>query len=176
MKTRLFLAHLFLLLLSLPARSDAEENVDPAAAAPAAAKEKQYGSVEERRLMESIDDAAVSSAAGERENLESRKKELKRLEEEVDKKLDQLNQLRTATEKLLAEKDAQEQKRVTELAKVYEKMTAEKAAAIIGSLEQDLAIAILGKMKTKSAAKILNNMEREKAAKLTAAFSTLDKQ
>ena len=77
-------------------------------------------------------------------------------------------------EKLLEQKNAEEEKRVTELAKVYEKMTAEKAATVLGTLDQELAIALLAKMKTKSAAKILNNMERDKAAKLTTGFSTLE--
>ena len=160
-----------LLFLTLPRATLLAES-----AAPATDKEKQYGSVEERRLMESIDQTTAASAAGERENLESRKKELKRMEDEVDKKLDQLNKLRLETEKLLAEKDAAEQKRIQDLAKMYEKMSADKAAAIFGSIDRDLAIGILGKMKTKSAARILNNMDRDKAAKLTSAFSELDKK
>ena len=145
---------------------------------PAAQEKKaaQYQSVEERRLMESINETAATGAASERENLENRKKELKRLEEEVDKKLDQLNQLRLNIEKLLAAKDAEEQKRISELAKMYEKMSAEKAAAVFTTLDKDLAIAILGQMKTKSAARILNNMERDKAAKLTTAFSAVENQ
>lgn len=139
-------------------------------------QDPQYQSVEERRLMESINETTVTGAASERENLENRKKELKRLEEEVDKKLDQLNQLRLNIEKLLAAKDAEEQKRISELAKMYEKMSAEKAAAVFTTLDKDLAIAILGQMKTKSAARILNNMERDKAAKLTTAFSAVENQ
>ena len=55
-----------------------------------------------------------------------------------------------------------------------DKQSAEKAAAVLASLDQELAIAILGRMKTKSAARILNSMERDRAAKLSTAFSTLD--
>lgn len=138
-----------------------------------AATEQSYGSVEERRLKESLQEGGIPFAR-EREELDNKKKELKRLESEVDKKIEQLNQLRVRIEKLLEQKDAEEQKRIAELAKVYEKMTAEKAATVMGTIEQQLAIAILAKMKTKSAAKILNNMERDKAAKLTTAFSTLE--
>jgi len=135
--------------------------------------EQQYGSVEERRIMETLRAGDVPFAR-EREELENKKKELKRLEGEVDKKIEQLNQLRVQIEKLLEQKSAEEQRRVGELAKVYEKMTADKAAVVLGTVDQELAISILAKMKTKSAAKILNNMDREKAAKLTTAFSTLD--
>ncbi|NLX18686.1 MAG: hypothetical protein GXY53_05305 [Desulfobulbus sp.] len=136
--------------------------------------QQQYESVEERRIMESIRDTD-SFVTREKENVEDRKKELKRMEAEVDKKIDQLTRLRNEITKLLEQKSEEEEKRVTELARVYEKMTAEKAAAVMGSIDQDLAIAILTKMKTKSAAKILGNMEREKAARLTTGFSTLDK-
>jgi len=124
--------------------------------------------------MESLQGENTSLFAKEREDLENKKKELKRLEIEVDKKIDQLNQLRLGIEKLLATRDAEELKRIQELAKMYEKMTAEKAAMVLGTVDQKLAISILAKMKTKSAAKILNNMDREKAAKLTTDFSTLD--
>lgn len=137
-------------------------------------QEQQYGSVEERRIMESLQGANESPFAKEREDLENKKKELKRLESEVDKKIDQLNQLRQQIEKQMAKKDEGELKRIQELAKMYEKMSADKAATILGTVDQELAISILAKMKTKSAAKILNNMDREKAAKLTTAFSTLD--
>lgn len=136
-------------------------------------RQQQYESVEERRIMGNIRDS-VSFTSQEKENIEDRKKELKRMEVEVDKKIDQLTRLRDQIAKLLEQKSEEENKRVTELARVYEKMTAEKAAAVMGSIDQELAIAILAKMKTKSAAKILGSMEREKAARLTTGFSTLD--
>lgn len=141
---------------------------------PSPAREQQYDSVEERRIMEAIKASGNSQSIKEQEDLERRKKELKRLEGEVDKKIEQLNQLRVTVEKLLKQKDAEEQKRIIELAKMYEKMPADKGATVIGNLNIDLAISILSQMKTKSAAKILSNMEREKAAKITTAFSTLD--
>ena len=137
-------------------------------------QEKQYGSVEERRIMESLQGESGSPLTKEREDLENKKKELKRLESEVDKKLEQLNQLRMRIEKQMAEKDTKELKRIQDLAKVYEKMSPEKAATVLVTVDQDLAISILAKMKIKSAAKIHNNIEREKAAKLTTAFSASD--
>ena len=148
---------------------------NPLSTSPAgASQEQQYGSVEERRLMESLQGENTAPFAKEREDLENKKKELKRLEAEVDKKIDQLNQLRLGIEKLLATRDTEELKRIRELAKMYEKMTAEKAAMLLGTIDQKLATSILAQMKTKAAAKILNNMDREKAAKLTTDFSSLD--
>ena len=131
-------------------------------------------SVEERRIMEAIKASGNSQTINEQEELERRKKELKRLEDEVDKKIERLNTLRIKVENLLKQKDAAEKKRVIELAKMYEKMPADKGATVIGNLDLDLAISILSQMKTKSAAKILANLDREKATKITTAFSTLD--
>jgi Uncharacterized conserved protein len=135
--------------------------------------EQQYGSVEERRIVERLQAGGMPFAL-EREELDVKKNELKRLEGEVDKKIEQLNQIRVRVEKLLEQKQIEEQQRIGELAKMYEKMNAEKAATVLGAVDQELAVSILGQMKSKSAAKILNNMEREKAAKLTSAFSILD--
>lgn len=174
--TRPLLALLFVCLLPLSQTHAADKAGAPPAPTPAPApaqQEQPYDSVEERRIMESMKAAGNPQLVNDREELERRQKELKRLEGEVDKKIEQLNQLRVQVEKLLQQKKAEEQDRVTELAKMYEKMSADKAAAVIGNLETPLAISILGKMKTKSAAKILNTMERDKAAKLTTAFSTL---
>lgn len=137
------------------------------------ADEQQYGSVEERRLLLALQQER-QNLIQEREALENQKNDLKRLEAEVDKKLDQLQTTRLQIEQLLKEKDAEELKRLRDLSKMYEKMSPEKAARIFSTLEQNLAIAILGDMKTKAAAKILNNMDRDKAAKLTTAFSSLD--
>ena len=124
--------------------------------------------------MEAIKASGNNQSVSEQEDLERRKKELKRLESEVDKKIEQLNQLRISVEKLLKQKDAAEQQRIIELAKMYEKMPSDRGATVIGNLDIDLAISILSKMKTKSAAKILASMDREKAAKITTAFSTLE--
>lgn len=166
------LSTLILLIVILLTQTLAEEKQP--SPPPAPAQEQRYDSVEERRIMEAIKASGNSQTVDEQEDLERRKKELKRLESEVDKKIEQLNQLRIAVEKLLKQKDAEELKRITELAKMYEKMPADKGATVIGNLEMDLAISILSKMKTKPAAKILSNMDREKAAKITTAFSTLD--
>jgi len=132
----------------------------------------QYGSVEERRLLLALQQER-QNLVKERNVLMNQKKDLKRLEAEVDKKLDKLQATRLQIEQLLTEKNAAELKRIRDLSKMYEKMSPEKAARIFSTLDQDLAILILENMKTKAAAKVLNNMDREKAARLTTAFSTL---
>ncbi|MBM9615154.1 hypothetical protein JWJ90_12780 [Desulfobulbus rhabdoformis] len=174
-KTKAFLLAfhlLFCLFITQPTTPHAADT--PEKAPTKNGSESSYDSVEERRIMEAIKASGTNQLESEQEELERRKKELKRLESEVDKKIVQLNELRIKLEKLLKQKEAAEQKRIIELAKMYEKMPAEKGAVVIGNLQVDLAISILSKMKTKSAAKVLASMDRQKAAKLTTAFSTLD--
>ncbi len=131
-----------------------------------------FSSVEQRRVLQALQDER-RNIQKERKELANRKKELKRLEAEVDKKLAQLETIRQEIKKLLAQKDAREQKRIRDLSKMYAKMSPDKAAAIISTLDQKLAVSLLADMKTKAAAKILNNMDRDKAAQLTTAFSSL---
>jgi flagellar motility protein MotE (MotC chaperone) len=166
--TRTFFA-LLLFLLLCPLSNAADKDI---AAQKIAPEKQQVASVEERRLLLALQQER-QDLIKEQESTKKRKKELKRLEAEVDKKLDQLEATRLQLKELLAEKDARELKRIRDLSKMYEKMSPEKAARIFSTLEQKLAIAILADMKTKAAAKLLNNMDRDKAAKLTTAFSSL---
>ncbi len=148
--------------------TDSDDPPDPVSRQP------NYSSVEERRILVALQEER-QSLSREREEIAEKKKELKRLAAEVDKKLDQLKTTRQQIERLLAEKDARERKRIEDLSKMYQKMAPDKAARIFQTIDRELAIAILEKMKAKSAARILGNMDQEHAAGLTTAFSTLDR-
>ncbi len=160
---------LFIVLFSFSSLAEEKTFTDPTSADP------QYSSVEERRLLVALE-TERSNLARERKILEEKKKELKRLEIEVDKKLDLLVKTRQLIQQMITEKDEEELRKIKELSKMYDKMSADKAARVLSSLEQNLAIAILENMKTKTAAKVLNSMERDKAARLTTAFSNLENQ
>lgn len=142
------------------------------AQSPAGMNEEAIKSVEERRILVSLQE--------ERDKLQKREKllaskemELKSLRREVDKKLNELRFLKEEVQKLLAIKDDEEAKKIRALGKVYEKMDPAKAASIIPFLKKELAIGILASMKKKSAAKVLNSMDKEKALILSRAFLTL---
>lgn len=138
-----------------------------------------FSSVEERRIANSLVEERASLRK-EREELDLRKKELKTLEEGVDKKLvdidrklEELVNLQKKIDELLVAKSAVEQKRIKELAAIYEKMTPVKAAQAITGLEQRLAADLLGTMKAKAAAKVLDQLAKQKATDLSTAFSTI---
>ena len=174
---RLILAFVFL-LPCLPVivhgadnKADAKKSL-VAKAAQNTSSEPPFSSVEQRRVLQALQNER-QNILKERQKLANKKKELKRLEAEVDKKLDQLETTRLRIKKLLAQKDAREQQRIRDLSKMYAKMSPDKSAGIISTLDRKLAVSLLADMKTKAAAKILNNMDRDKAAQLTTAFSSL---
>jgi flagellar motility protein MotE (MotC chaperone) len=138
-----------------------------------------FSSVEERRITNSLVEERTSLRK-EREELDLRKKELKTLEEGVDKKLvdidrklEELVNLQKKIDELLAAKNAVEQKRIKDLAAIYEKMAPAKAAQAITGLEQRLAADLLAAMKTKAAAKVLDQLAKQKVSDLSTTFSTI---
>jgi flagellar motility protein MotE (MotC chaperone) len=141
--------------------------------------EQTVSSVEQRRL-----EATIASERQilleEKKALELRENELKTLEEAVDKKLAEidrkiaeLQQQQKKLEEVLARKDVEEQAKVKELSKIYERMAPDKAALALSGLDQRLAADILANMKVKAAAKVLDSLNKQKAVELSETFSTI---
>lgn len=141
--------------------------------------EPAFSSVEERRL--------YTILLNERDSLEEEKKvlafkekELKTLQEEADKKiklldekLAELQKVQAKIEELLAQKDVKEAKKTKNLSLIYAKMTPERAALTLATLDEQLAADLLANMKIKSAAKILDRMDKVKASQLSTKFTTI---
>ncbi len=141
--------------------------------------EDSFSSVEERRIDSTIFQERANIRK-EREEIDLHKKELKTLEEGVDKKLadldrkvEELKDLQKKIGVLLAEKSAEEKKRIQSLAGIYEKMAPAKAALAMSGLEPQLAADLLASMKVKAAAKVLDQIAKQKATDLSTTFSTL---
>ncbi len=141
--------------------------------------ENNFSSVEERRIEKTILEERAKIRK-EREEMDLRKKELKSLEEgvdkkltEIDNKLESLKSLQNRIEGLLEKKSAIELKQIESLAKIYEKMIPAKAALALTGLEQQLASDLLGKMKVKKAAKILDQLSKQKTTEISTTYTTL---
>lgn len=132
----------------------------------------QAGSVEERRILNELQEQRRVLTEKE-QILERREMELKTLQAEVDKKIDELSRRREELAAMLAQKDAAEIQKAQELSKMYEKMDPNIAAGIIAGLDKDLAVAILEGMRAKSAGRILAGMDQDVAAALTVSYSSL---
>ena len=138
---------------------------------------KEFQSVEERRLYDELM-KENSRLQEERKDFSMKQKELKTLEEgvdkklvEIDKKLAELKSLQEKIEALLVEKSAQEQQKIQDLAKIYDKMEPAKAALALSGLDEQLAADLLAKMKVKSAAKLLDQLAKQKTTELSTTFS-----
>ena len=70
-------------------------------------------------------------------------------------------------EQQMKEREAQEKKRVSKLARLYNEMKPRDAAEAMDSLDDDLCIAILQRMEEGNAAKVLSEFEPSKTARLT---------
>lgn len=134
--------------------------------------EDQISSVEERRILVSIEDEYAK--LGERESkIDTREMQLKTLEMEVDKKLAVMQQLRDELVKLLDRKEETEGERIAELSKIYEKMNPQKAAVLIKALDYQLAVELLLGIKKKTAGKILDSLDADTATELSKAFTEI---
>jgi len=142
------------------------------AAAPGLVNEKDISSVEERRILVSIEDEYAKLDKLE-DKLNTREMQLKTLEMEVDKKIAAMQQLRNELVKLLDRKDETEGERIGELSKIYEKMNPQKAAALIRTLDPQLAVDLMLGIKKKTAGKILDSLDYKTATELSKAFTEI---
>ncbi|MEA3469244.1 MAG: hypothetical protein U9R57_13605 [Thermodesulfobacteriota bacterium] len=187
-----FHSSLFLLLMGFPvSQSLAENSIAPPPSSVTEVEDNKdqqeeienkkinFGSVEERRLYTVLQNER-DSLEEEKKVLALKEKELKTLKEEADKKIElldkkltELQKVQAEIEKLLVEKDAEELKKVKDLSLIYAKMTPDRAALAMASLDGQLAADLLAYMKVKSAAKILDRMDKIKASQLSTTFTTI---
>jgi flagellar motility protein MotE (MotC chaperone) len=153
------------------------------------AAEEQMPAIEEKTTFKSVEERRLYAVLqNERDNLEDEKKEialkekeLKTLQEEADKKIElldtklaELKEVQAKIEILLAEKDVQELKKTQDLSLIYAKMSPDRAALAMATLDGQLAADLLANMKVKSAAKILDRMDKLKASELSTTFTTIN--
>ena len=107
--------------------------------------------------------------------LEKREGELKILEQEVDKKIKQLQEFRKELSEMLAKKDNIEAEKVKKLSQIYQKREPAGAAQTLAAMEKSLAVAVLAGMRDKYAGEILDNMDAEKAREYSTALGRMGK-
>lgn len=134
--------------------------------------DKNISSVEERRILVSIEDEYAKLDEKEAK-IDAREMQLKTLEIEVDKKLAVMQSLRDELVKLLDRKEDAENERVGELSRIYEKMNPQKSAILIRELDHQLAVELLLGIKKKTAGKILDSLDAKTATTLSKAFTEI---
>lgn len=93
-------------------------------------------------------------------------------EQRVENRITQLQALQVEVQKLLGQRDAEEQKQIDSLVKTYSAMKPKDAARIFNTLDEEVLLAVAQKMKSDVLAPVLAGMESEKAQKLTIALAS----
>jgi flagellar motility protein MotE (MotC chaperone) len=88
-------------------------------------------------------------------------------EQRIDQKIAGLQALQTEIQKLLGQRDVEEQKQIASLVKTYSAMKPKDAARIFDSLDDDVLLAVAQQMKSDVLAPILAGMQADHAQKLT---------
>jgi len=109
-----------------------------------------------------------------RENLDKRQRILQQreallraAEQELERKYDELTQLRGEIGELLEQQSEEEQARIKSLVKTYEGMKAKDAARIFNTLSIDVLIEVMSSMSERKIAPIIASMETERARQVT---------
>jgi flagellar motility protein MotE (MotC chaperone) len=112
------------------------------------------------------------------EELEERERQLIPLQEEIDMKMAELEEVQadlTAFAKRLAEREeALNDTRVQHLVSVYQAMEPARAAAIMGKLDTPTVVLILANMRGKAAGQILESMPPERGAEISGQLSRVE--
>jgi flagellar motility protein MotE (MotC chaperone) len=113
-----------------------------------------------------------------RENLDKRQRILQQreallmaAEQELERKYDELTQLRAEIAELLEKQSVEEQARIRSLVKTYEGMKAKDAARIFNTLSIDVLLEVMSGMSERKIAPILASMETERARQVTILLS-----
>ncbi len=123
---------------------------------------------------ESIRMEIMQDLAESRGKLDQREKELitreallQAAEKELDRKYQELAQLRGEIEKLLQQQSEEEKERITSLVKVYEGMKPQDSARIFDTLDLDVLLSVMGQMSERKMSPILAAMNPERARTVT---------
>lgn len=96
---------------------------------------------------------------------------LQQTKNEMDKKIEQLDQMRREIASKLEARVNQDEESIDKLVGVYSNMKPQSAAVVLSKLDENLAISVLKKMKKQDAGSILNYMDAQKAKVLSEKYS-----
>ena len=116
----------------------------------------------------------LQELAERREALDLRSKEIDRkaiqlkvAEEDIDKKIKQLQEYEQKLKDLMIEYNQEEKEKISSLARLYTTMKPKDAARIFNTLEMRILIPLLKEMKPSASSAILSQMDSEKARAVT---------
>lgn len=117
----------------------------------------------------------LQSLAERRRELEERERTLVQregllaaAEHRIEKKISELNGIKSEIEGLIKKYDEQEEQQLSSLVKIYETMKPKDAARIFDELDMDILLQVIQRMKASKTAPVLAKMTPERAKEVTA--------
>ena len=107
------------------------------------------------------------------QDLTQREQALEALMKEVDAKLAKLQEMEAKIQRMLEQANAIQDKKNRHLIDVYSNMKANKAAAVLETLDERIAVKILAGMRGRQAGEILTFVNAKKAARLSEALTKM---
>lgn len=92
---------------------------------------------------------------------------LRAAQQELDRKYQELSQLRVQIEELLGKQSEEEQARISSLVKIYEGMKPKDAARIFDTLDLDVLVSVMSRMSERKLSPVLASMNPERARTVT---------
>jgi len=141
----------------------------PPAPPPTAAKKAPAAPPQETIRLEMAKDLQKKQEelARREELVKAKEDQLKVLEKDIEKKIDELKRTQLKLEDLVKIRDDLEAKNVTNLSKAYSAMTPAEAAQRLKTMDRGIALKILMTMKTKNSSKILSSLDPQTAAQIS---------
>ena len=144
-----------------------------ASSAPAAAQSSPSNQAGQSNQSNQTNQAALDLLNRKQEDLNRREQELKGLEQQVDAKLAQMQDLEARIKTMLKDAQGMKDEKLRHLVDVYTNMKAKQAAAVLETLDEKIAVRILAGMRGRQAGEILTFVQAEKAAKLSEALTRM---
>ncbi len=119
-----------------------------------------------RDVLENMADRRKGLDVRERE-LATREALLRAAEQELERKFEEMSNLRSEIEGLLEQQSEEEIARIQSLVKIYEGMKPKEAARIFDTLDLDVLTSVLSRMSERRLSPILANMDPERARTVT---------
>ncbi len=103
----------------------------------------------------------------EEDRLARQREELKKLQEEVNGRIDELKKVQAALEELVKVEQTQRADRLTQLVKTMTNMRPAAAAAVISKLDDQMAVDVFARLPSRAAGGIMAAMKPEHAARIS---------
>ena len=157
-----------------PAAHEAAAPAEAPAAAPAPANQCAAPSLADMAGLSADEVQVLEALRARREALDLRGEQLETqdglmlaAEQRLNERLAELRQLETTVNELLGHLDEEQERRVTGLVDVYQRMRAKDAATVFDGLDDDVLVQVASRMRQTHLAEVMGRMNPERARHLT---------